>query len=271
MAQYYIRGPINREEFLLQARTGRTPFFAVLGNIGEREYIFLSDPRDVIRNNIITFQVVTITNAGVTIRGRLRDRSFFLGTETYSGTPVLVPSTTAQVLTPVLGGGIRNFAVFLAGVPFTLLDSSANPVSSILSRRIGGSSKLELVSQFYALPSRLYYAGRAQDTSVSIDSELNWAAGSPVEPLYTNALDSVQAIPYNYCKTSLCGPDCKGGCSLSNQVCLFEQGEFTCILPSQANIPFYQSSLFIAGVTTLAFVLFLSLLLLGAIVLIKKT
>ncbi|SOB74308.1 hypothetical protein BQ9231_00425 [Cedratvirus lausannensis] len=271
MAQYYLRGPISREEFLLQARTGRLPFFAVLGNIGEREYIFLSDPRDVLRTNIITFQVATITNTGITIRGRLRDRSFFLGTEIYSGTPVLVPSTTAQVFTTVLGGGIRNFAVFLAGVPFTLLDSSSNPVSSVLSRRVGTIPKLELVSQFYALPVRPYFGGQAQNFPAIIDLELSWARGEPLESLYTNALDSVQAIPYNYCKTSLCAPDCKGGCSLSNQVCLFDQTGFACVLPSEANIPFYQSSLFIAGVTTLVFVLFLSLLLLGAVVLIKKT
>ncbi|QIN54326.1 putative membrane protein [Cedratvirus kamchatka] len=273
MANYYIRGPINKEEFILQARNGRVPFFAVLGTIGDREYIFLSDPRDVVKNNIITFQVATVSNAGITIRGKLRDRNFFLGTETYSGAPVLVPSTTGQVFTPLLGGGIRNFAIFLAGVPFTLLNSVSNPVSAILSRRVGNIPKLELVSQFYALPVRLYYGGKIQEASASINSELQWARGEPVEPLYTNELDSVQAIPYNYCKTSLCAPDCKGGCSLSNEVCLFDlnRKEFACMLPSEANIPFYQSSFFIAGVTTLVFVLFLSLLLLGAIVLIRKT
>ncbi|SPN79446.1 Transmembrane domain-containing protein [Brazilian cedratvirus IHUMI] len=273
MADYYLRGPINQEEFLLQARNGRVPFFAVLGNIGDREYIFLSDPRDVVRNNIIIFRVATISNTGVTIRGQLRDRTFFLNTETYSGVPVLVPSAQAQTFTTVLGGGIRNFAVFLAGVPFTLLNSASNPVSAILSRRVGNLPKLELVSQFYALPTRPYFGGRAQNFPAIIDLELSWSQGLPLEPLFTNALDSVQAIPYNYCKTSLCAPDCKGGCSLSNEVCLFDttRKEFACLVPSESNIPFYQSSLFIAGVTTLAFVLFLSLLLLGAIVLIKKT
>lgn len=267
---YYLRGPVvPGQEFFLEVRVGRVPYYGVLASIEDTEYVVFVRRIPTDLSFIVVFRA-DILPGGIVMTGKVKDKYFNVGAAPYGKERALAVRDERSLFLPV-NKEVRNFAVFLAGVPYFLLLPNKEVVSFITDSEVSGFEKRYSFTEIYAVPTTVYYSGRPFGLPEIIQTEESFAIGEKIPDIYTNAADSLQNIPYYYCKESLCAKNCKGGCALSDETCLFSSEEegFVCMTPEEVKPPYYKQPWFIAAATSLGFVLFLSIIMLVAVLLVR--
>lgn len=264
MNNYYIRGPIENLPFFLVARVGNVPYYCTYDSLADRRVFIFS--RNINLLDIVIFSAEADVS-GAYFSGNVRDQYFYLGGGNYPepNSPfVAVPSQEREVFIPV-NSSIRNFGILLTGVPYVFLSPKQNNhVLTWLLRRTE-RSQLENITQVFAVPLSPYFGGtnvQVPSLAEMINLEESWG-NSTISPLYTTLEDSLQKVPYYYCRDSLCAPTCKGACSLSNETCLVSpEIGFSCLTEEPPSLPYYRQAWFYGLAIALAFVFILSIILL---------
>lgn len=269
---YYLRGPITAE-FFFEVRLGGKTYFSVTESLNKEDFIFFKYTLSSVgvSEDILNLSALPRPGGYIFI-GTARGRTFFLGVNEDNFLVPVKEESKAAILLPVTER-VLNFSLFLAGVPYYLMNVEKRvPVSFYIQRYDG---YLEIGTEFYILPRTIYGVGKVRESfPLIIKVEREWSSGVKVPVYYTDPLDSAydQLVLYTYCKDSLCSKPCKGGCRLSNQVCLTStagEADFSCVSPPPVEVPYYETPVFIASAVTVGVVLVLSVILLVLVLVIK--
>lgn len=263
MDNYYLRGPIYSEPFVMVARVGRIPYYAHLTAQAGKEYVtFL---RSITRSSLLIFIAIP-RPGGIFLSATIGNNNYKMGALNFGSYLALAPTEEFSLFLPVTKE-VANFGIFLTGVSYTLLLDNIT-VSILLEE----DNILQTVTNFYVLPTTAYYSGNTISFNQILDLESSWSRGENIAvSIYTNKEDSYLNEPYVYCKNSGCEKSCKGGCPKNNELCLYdpEISGFACIVPPPPEIPLYRNPTFIAAAISLIFIFVLSIILLFAVILVR--